>query len=88
MDQDTRKWLPLLLNALAECPVRRGEVLVPHEDVISETEQLTVLFNNDMGFGRSGNFSVGQFGNYVHVETRVSMCSCLIIIIIKLFIYR
>ncbi|XP_073941538.1 uncharacterized protein C05D11.1-like [Choristoneura fumiferana] len=70
MDQSTRKWLPLLLNALAECPVRRGAELVPHEDVISETEQLTVLFNNDMGFGRSGNFSVGQFGNYVHVETR------------------
>ncbi|XP_068621033.1 uncharacterized protein C05D11.1-like [Battus philenor] len=70
VDQTTRKWLTLHLNGLAECPVRRGDSLIPHEDVISTTEQLTVMFNNDVGFDRPGNFSVGQFGNFVHIETR------------------
>ncbi|XP_047987418.1 uncharacterized protein C05D11.1-like [Leguminivora glycinivorella] len=70
VDQNTRKWLPLQLNGLAECPVRRGDTLVPHEEVISTTEQLTVMFSNDMGFGRPGNFSVGQFGNFIHIEVR------------------
>ncbi|XP_023940312.1 uncharacterized protein C05D11.1 [Bicyclus anynana] len=70
VDQTTRKWLPLFRNAMAECPVRRGDVLVPHEDVISATEQLTVSFSVEIGFGRSGNFSVGQFGHFVPIEIR------------------
>ncbi|KAJ2944639.1 hypothetical protein O0L34_g3994 [Tuta absoluta] len=70
VDQKTRKWLPLHMNGLAECAVRRGDTIVPHEDVISTTEQLTVKFSNDIGFGRSGTFSVGVFGNFVHIETR------------------
>lgn len=72
VDQTTRKWLPLHMNGVAECGVWRGDTLVPHEDVISATEQLTVMFSNDIGFNRSGNFSVGHFGNFVHIETRVS----------------
>ncbi|XP_022125781.2 uncharacterized protein C05D11.1 [Pieris rapae] len=70
IDEVTRKWLPLHLDALAECPVRRGDKLIPHEDVISTTEQLTVSFSNDIGFGKSGNFSVGQYGQFVHIEVR------------------
>ncbi|XP_047041443.1 uncharacterized protein C05D11.1-like [Helicoverpa zea] len=70
VDESSRKWLPLHMNGLAECPVRRGDTLVPHEDVISETEQLTVMFGNNVGFERIGNFSVGHFGNFVHIETR------------------
>ncbi|CAH0603275.1 unnamed protein product [Chrysodeixis includens] len=70
VDQTARKWLPLHLNGLAECPVRRGNTLVPHEEVIRATEELTVMFSNDIGFDRGGNFSVGHFGNFVHIETR------------------
>ncbi|XP_045519438.1 uncharacterized protein C05D11.1-like [Pieris brassicae] len=70
IDEVTRKWLPLHLDALAECPVRRGDKLIPHEEVISTTEQLTVSFSNDIGFGKSGNFSVGQYGQFVHIEVR------------------
>jgi hypothetical protein len=69
--QRARQWVPLLLNALAECGVRRGGALVPHDDVISATERLTVLFNNTIGFGASGNFSVGYYGNFVLVDVRV-----------------
>ncbi|CAH2066403.1 unnamed protein product, partial [Iphiclides podalirius] len=69
-EQSARKWLTLHLNGLAECAVRRGDVIVPHEEVISTTEQLTVMFSNDIGFDRPGNFAVGQFGNFVHIETR------------------
>ncbi|XP_049872194.1 uncharacterized protein C05D11.1-like isoform X2 [Pectinophora gossypiella] len=70
IDENTRKWLPLHMNGLAECPVMRNGQLIPHEEVISTTEQLVVLFSNDVGFGRSGNFSVGIFGNFLHIETR------------------
>ncbi|XP_045458924.1 uncharacterized protein C05D11.1-like [Melitaea cinxia] len=70
VDETTRKWLPLHLNGLAECPVRRGDDLISHEEVISATEQLTVSFSNAIGFGKSGNFAVGNFGHFVNVETR------------------
>ncbi|KAH9645203.1 hypothetical protein HF086_005748 [Spodoptera exigua] len=70
VDESVRKWLPLHLNGLAECAVRRGETLIPHEEVISTMEKLTVMFNNTIGFDRSGNFCVGNFGNFVHIETR------------------
>lgn len=69
-EESSRKWVPLHMNGLGECGVRRGVQLLPHEDVISATEQLTVMFNNDIGFDRSGNFSIGHFGNFVHIETR------------------
>ncbi|KAJ0181723.1 hypothetical protein K1T71_002445 [Dendrolimus kikuchii] len=71
VDQVTRKWLTMHMNALAECPVWRDGTLVPHEEVISTTEQLTVMFGNNIGFDRPGNFSVGQFGNFLHIETKV-----------------
>ncbi|KAL0894630.1 hypothetical protein ABMA27_013187 [Loxostege sticticalis] len=70
VSQKCRKWLPLLLNSLAECPVRRGDTLIPHEEVISTTEQLTVLFANNIGFNTGGNFSVGSYGNFLHIDTR------------------
>ncbi|XP_072936349.1 uncharacterized protein C05D11.1-like [Epargyreus clarus] len=70
VDQSTRKWIPVLLNGLGECPVRRGDALIPHEEVISTTEELTVTFHTEIGFNRPGNFSVGTFCNLLHVETR------------------
>ncbi|XP_050675436.1 uncharacterized protein C05D11.1-like isoform X2 [Leptidea sinapis] len=70
IDQSTRKWIPLLMNGLAELPVRRGDTLVPHEEVISTTEQLTVSFCSSIGFGKSGNFVVGQYGNLLHIEAK------------------
>ncbi|CAH0749121.1 unnamed protein product [Diatraea saccharalis] len=69
-NQNARKWLPLFLNALGECPVRRGDTLVPHEEIISALEQLTVMCNNSVGFGSGGNFSVGYFGNFVLTDVR------------------
>ncbi|XP_069360181.1 uncharacterized protein C05D11.1-like [Maniola hyperantus] len=77
VDQTTRKWLPLHLNALAECPVRRGDKLIPHEEVISTTDQLIVSFSKDIGLGLNcptpkfpaQNFAVGQFGHFVQIET-------------------
>lgn len=67
VDQATRQWLPLHMNGLAECPVKRGDTIIPHEDVVSANEQLTVSFGNHIGFDRSGNFAVGMFGNFVNV---------------------
>ncbi|XP_030036652.2 uncharacterized protein C05D11.1 [Manduca sexta] len=70
VEEAVRKWLPLHTHALGECGVWRAGALTPHEDVISATEQLTVLFSSDIGFERGGNFSVGLFGNFVRVEVR------------------
>lgn len=78
VDKETRQWLPLHMNGLAECPVRRGDTLVSHEEVISENEQLTVAFSQRIGFERSGNFSVGQFGNFVQIKVMVSTVMVLI----------
>lgn len=72
IDEKTRKWLPLQMNGLAECPVWRGDVLVPHEEIISTMEQLIVGFRNSIGVGKSGNFTVGFFEYLIHVEARVS----------------
>lgn len=75
-DQKTRQWLPLLINSLGECPVRKGDVLVPHEQVISDTERLTVVFGTGIGLYNSGNFAIGPFGNFARLETRVSESFC------------
>ncbi|CAH0404705.1 unnamed protein product [Chilo suppressalis] len=69
-DQKARKWLPLFLNALGECPVRRGDAIIPHEEVISALERLTVMCATNIGFGSAGNFSVGYFGNFVLTDVR------------------
>ncbi|XP_041971152.1 uncharacterized protein C05D11.1-like [Aricia agestis] len=68
--QSTRRWVPLLLDSLAQCPVRRGGALVPHGDVIAATERLTVTFNTATGFGKAGNFAVGSFGNMINIDIR------------------
>ncbi|GBP23093.1 Uncharacterized protein C05D11.1 [Eumeta japonica] len=69
-DQGSRKWLPLFMNALGECPVRRGSDLIPHEQVISTTESLTAVLDFMIGFNHCGNFSVGQHGNFAIVEAK------------------
>ncbi|XP_013133610.1 PREDICTED: uncharacterized protein C05D11.1-like [Papilio polytes] len=66
----SRRWLPLVLDGLGECAVRRAGQLRPHDLVISDTERLTVLFSHSIGFDCSGNFAVGRFGNFVHIEAR------------------
>lgn len=69
VDAATRSWLPLHLNGLAECPVYRDDTLIPHEQVISATEQLTVMFSNNIGLDESASFSVGKFGNFIRIKT-------------------
>ncbi|XP_053606710.1 uncharacterized protein C05D11.1-like [Plodia interpunctella] len=68
LDSQTRQWVPLYTNSLGQLAVRRGAQLVPHEAVISDTERITVHFSNEIGFGKSGNFSVGSYGQFLHVE--------------------
>lgn len=72
LDGETRSWIPLYKSALAECPVRRGDQLISHQEIISTKEQLTITFSVKIGAGSSGNFSVGEFSNFLFLETGVS----------------
>lgn len=69
-DQMTRQWLPVIMNSLGECPVYRGNTLIRHEEVVSTTERLTVVFKSGIGVSSTDTFTAGAFGNFVRLETR------------------
>ena len=53
--------LPTLCAAQFECPVQRGDTLVPHTQVIAELAAATTQTGASLGFG-GGRFSLGAFG--------------------------
>ena len=53
--------LPTLCAAQFECPVQRGDTLVPHTQVIAELAAATTQIGASLGFG-GGRFSLGAFG--------------------------
>uniref|UniRef100_A0A182P602 Peptidase M16C associated domain-containing protein n=1 Tax=Anopheles epiroticus TaxID=199890 RepID=A0A182P602_9DIPT len=60
---DLRPYLVLLLELLTESPIRRGETLIPYEEVVSTLESNTVETMTDLGFGSLNRFSVGAYSS-------------------------
>ncbi|XP_049294284.1 uncharacterized protein C05D11.1-like [Anopheles funestus] len=60
---ELRSYLVLLLELLTESPIRRGDTLIPYEEVVSTLESNTVETMTDLGFSSSSRFSVGAYSS-------------------------
>lgn len=56
-----RPYLPLLLESLLECPVRRGDVLVPYEEVVAQLEVDTIHAGLRLGVESGSRFQCGPY---------------------------
>lgn len=72
MTAELRPYLVLLMELLIESPVRRGNKLIPYEEVVAALESNTVETTIELGFKASSRFSVGSYGNNVTLHMQVS----------------
>ncbi|XP_035793712.1 uncharacterized protein C05D11.1-like [Anopheles albimanus] len=68
---ELRPYLVLLMELLIESPVRRGNELIPYEEVVATLESNTVETTIELGFKASSRFSVGSYGNNVTLHMQV-----------------
>ncbi|XP_058054864.1 uncharacterized protein C05D11.1-like [Anopheles bellator] len=69
---ELRPYLVLLMELLTESPVRRGDKLVPYEEVVTALESDTVETATGLGFKASGRFSLGSYSNVAALHMQVS----------------
>uniref|UniRef100_A0A1S4GM16 Uncharacterized protein n=1 Tax=Anopheles gambiae TaxID=7165 RepID=A0A1S4GM16_ANOGA len=60
---ELRPYLVLLMELLTESPIRRGEKLIPYEEVVATLESNTVETLTDLGFSSLNRFSVGAYSS-------------------------
>ncbi|XP_014204980.1 uncharacterized protein C05D11.1 [Copidosoma floridanum] len=60
---EKRPYLPILLEAILECPILRDGKLIPYEAVVSELEMDTIAVGTRMGLDCRSRFSVGAYGH-------------------------
>uniref|UniRef100_A0A182JL08 Uncharacterized protein n=1 Tax=Anopheles atroparvus TaxID=41427 RepID=A0A182JL08_ANOAO len=71
LSAELRPYLVLLLELLTESPVRRGDVLIPYEEVVSTLESNTVETATELGFASSNRFSVGAYSSTATLHMQV-----------------
>lgn len=60
---ELRMYLPLLLELLMESPIRRGDILIPYEEIVQALESDTISTDLSLGLESSNHFSCGPFSN-------------------------
>ena len=60
---ENRPYLPLILEALLECPVLRNGKIIPYETVVSELEMDTIAVSTRLGIDNTSRFSCGSFSH-------------------------
>lgn len=68
---ELRPYLPLLLDALLESPVQRGDTLVPYEQVVTELNADTVAVGTSIGLNHLGRFKCGSYSHTAIVSLQV-----------------
>lgn len=70
--KDLRSYLPLLLEALFESPIKRGDQLISYEDVVTELNNDTVSSGGTIGLNpRQKRFSCGTYAHTVSILLQV-----------------
>ena len=59
--RELRPYIPLLLEVITVCPVKRNSQLIPYEEVVTELEADTVSSNTNIGIGKPSKFSCGSY---------------------------
>ncbi|PNF33802.1 Uncharacterized protein C05D11.1 [Cryptotermes secundus] len=60
---ELRPYLPLLLESLLELPVKRGDVLVPYEEVVAQLEIDTITASTGIGLEALSRFQCGPYSH-------------------------
>lgn len=69
---ELRYYLPLFLETILESPIRRGDNVVSHEDVITELNNDTIRNDSYIGNGSNGGrFSCGSYSHTASVFLQV-----------------
>lgn len=72
---ELRPYLPLLLESLLELPVKRGDVLVPYEEVVAQLEIDTITASTGIGLEALSRFQCGPYSHTASLMLQVVMCS-------------
>jgi hypothetical protein len=70
-----RPYLPLLLETLLELPVKRGDVLVPYEEVVAQLETDTITTSTGIGVEAVSRFQCGAYSCTAILMLQVVMFS-------------
>lgn len=60
---EKRPYIPLILEAILECPVLRDGKLIPYETVVSELEMDTIAVSTRVGIENTSRFSCGAYSH-------------------------
>ncbi|GLH01355.1 Presequence protease, mitochondrial [Gryllus bimaculatus] len=63
VSREMRPYLPVLLESLLELPIKRGDAVVPYEDVVAELEMDTVAAVTKIGLEGSSRFQCGPYSH-------------------------
>lgn len=66
-----RPYIPLILEAIEESPVRRDGKLIPYQDIVAELEGDTIATHTSLGFNSCSRFSCGSYSNSVQLILQV-----------------
>lgn len=68
-----RIFVPLLLDVLIDSPIKRNNVTVPYEQVITELDADTVTKGRQIGFGGSTKYTCGSYANTISITLQVEV---------------
>ncbi|XP_015108597.1 uncharacterized protein C05D11.1 [Diachasma alloeum] len=71
--REARRYLPLILEAIGECPIERNGTLIPYEDVVAEIEADTIAVDSRMGFEGVSKFACGAYSHSVNLMLQIEM---------------
>lgn len=63
LNQELRFYLQLFFELIMECPVQRGDTLIPYEEVVAQLEADTVATTTRIGLEASSRFLCGPYSH-------------------------
>lgn len=64
-----RQYVELYLEAVFDCPILRDDVLIPHEEVVKQFNNIVVSHSNACGMS-GGNFVAGDFSQLLKMDLK------------------
>ena len=71
VSQELRPYIPLFLESILACPVKRDGKLISYENVVTELECDTVEASSGLGLNNSFRFDCGHFSNAANLMLKV-----------------
>lgn len=73
LDRQARRYMPLILEAIGECPIERNGKIIPYEQVVAEIEADTIAADCRMGFEGMAKFGCGAYSHSANLMLQLEM---------------